>query len=129
MRSISRTLAMRRLRPSTSETAVIVALAAGAYGLTATSSAQAPDPYIPAQHPTAVLAWAQTRCPAAGTLKPGAPRAHAEDVLMVAAAFETETRSRPLDEVCREALVLASSVATAAASAPPQSPGDLIAAR
>ena len=108
---------------------MIAVLAAGAYGLAATSGAQAPDPFIPAQHPTAVLAWAQTRCPSVGALKPDAPRAHAEDLMMVAAAFDAETRTRPLGEVCRQALVLAGPVATPAAFAPAPSPGDLIAAR
>lgn len=91
------------------QTIGLVALAAAgalgsSLGLNANSAAQR---FIPSEHPAAVLAWAQTRCGQGITLQASTPRAHADDVMTVAAAYESELRYRPLDAVCADALRVA----------------------
>jgi hypothetical protein len=78
------------------------------------------DRYIAADHPAAVLAWAKTRCYANLALRHGAPRAHAEDVLAVAAAYETVSRHGDIAALCRQALERAAPVLDKA-SAPERS--------
>lgn len=68
------------------------------------------DRYIAADHPAAVLAWAKTRCYANLALRDGAPRAHAEDVLAVSAAYESVARHGDIAALCRQALERAAPV-------------------
>lgn len=87
----------------------LVALAAaGALGSSLGLSAKAPSQrFIPSEHPAAVLAWAQTRCGQGLALRASTPRAHAEDIMTVAAAYESDLRYRSLDAVCADALRVA----------------------
>lgn len=87
------------------QTISLVALAAaGALGSSLRLSSSPSQHFIPREHPAAVLAWAQTRCGQGIALQTSTPRAHADDVLTVAAAYESELRYRPLQAVCADAL-------------------------
>lgn len=88
------------------QTIGLVALAAaGALGSSLGLSAHSPaQRYIPSEHPAAVVAWAQTRCGPGLALRSSAPRAHAEDVMTVAAAYEADLRYRSREAVCSDAL-------------------------
>ena len=121
---------MTRLWPSSSDAVLLTATAAAAMGLALSPTAQPPERFVAAQHATAVLAWAQTRCPWAGALKADAPKVHAEDLMAVAAAFEFKTRHQPLSDVCAQAIALTAPVSTQTVSAPPhRDERDVVAAR
>lgn len=98
-------------RPSLTDAALLLTMAAGACGLALSPAPQPAEQFIAAQHPTAVLAWAQTRCPWAGALKADAPKVHADDLIAVAAAFESKISYQPLGDVCAQALAIAGSAA------------------
>lgn len=86
---------------------LIAATAAGAAGLALADRDARPQHFIAADHPTAVLAWARMRCDTNLELRDGVPRAHKEDVLQVAGAYETSLRHRAIDTACEEALQIA----------------------
>lgn len=104
-------------RPSRTDAALLLIMAAGACGLALSSSPHPAQRFIPAANPAAVLAWVETRCPVSGALRPDASRVHAEDLIAVAAAFESRISYLPLADVCAEALAIAGS------AAPPQHTG------
>lgn len=109
---------------------MLAAMAAGALALALHPATPGPEKFIAAQHATAVLAWAQARCPWAGELRPNAPKAQAEDLMAVAAAFDSETRYRPLRDVCAQAIALAEPVSAAAGNPGTRSPAsNVLAAR
>ncbi len=121
---------MMHTRPSTRDTALLAAMAAAALALALHPQRTGPEKFIASQHATAVLAWAKARCPWAGELDAQAPKVQAEDLMAVAAAFESKTRYQPLGDVCAQALALARPVSTPAGSTSP-APGafNLLAAR
>jgi hypothetical protein len=84
----------------------LAAVSSAAWVIAAPRSAQ-PERYLAADHPAAVVAWASARCYAGLQLSPRAAKAHAEDVMMVAAAFESAARRQPMADVCQEALRIA----------------------
>lgn len=78
--------------------------------------------FVPSEHPAAVLAWAKLRCNPQITLERGVPRAQTEDLIEVAAAYDHETRYRPLLDVCAEALEHASHAGAVILHAPDGGP-------
>lgn len=98
----------------------VLAAVASVAGVIGHPRSQMGDRFVAADHPAAVLAWARTRCYAGLQLRDGAPRAHADDVLTVAAAYETVARSRDPATLCREAVETARPV-LALSSAPERS--------
>ena len=118
------------LRPTTRETALLSAMAATALAVALSPAQQTSEKFIAAQHATAVLAWAQAHCPWAGELRPSAPRVQAEDLMAVAAAFDSKIRYQPAGEVCAQAIALAEPVSAPAGSVRTRSPElNILAAR
>lgn len=108
---------MMQTRPSTGDTALLGAMAVSALALVLYPAQPGPEKFIAAQHATAVLAWAQAHCPWAGELTANAPKVQAEDLMAVAAAFDSKTRYQPLGDVCAQAIALAGPVSAPAGSA------------
>lgn len=91
---------------------LVTLAAAGALACSLALSDRLPSArFIPSEHPAAVLAWAQTRCSPDLALRQRTARAHAEDVMTVAAAYEADLRYRPLAAVCADALRVAAGAA------------------
>lgn len=66
-----------------------------------------PERFAAADHPVAVLAWAQLHCNPALALRADAHRTHTEILLRVAAAYDQARSWRSLDDVCRDAIAAA----------------------
>ena len=121
---------MMQMRPSPRDSALLAAMAVGAFALVLRPAQPGPEKFIAAQHATAVLAWAQAHCPWGGELAANAPKVQAEDLMAVAAAFDSKTRYQPLGEVCAQAIALAGPVSIPAGSAgTPSSNFNVLAAR
>lgn len=119
-----------RLRPTPRDTALLSAFALGALSVALVPAQQTSEKFIAAQHATAVLAWAQAHCPWAGELQADAPRVQAEDLMAVAAAFDSKIRYQPLSDVCAQAIALAGPVSTPAGTThTPASGSNVVAAR
>lgn len=95
--------------------AAVMALCAG---LVMTERSEPQQRFIASEHPSAVLAWAKLRCDPGLVLRADAPRAQAEDVLAVAAAYETDARYRHVSDVCADALAAARAVTSPQREAP-----------
>ena len=98
---------------------MIVGLASAA-GLLAYATPSRTPRYIPAEHPAAVLAWANMRCDTRLALRPDAARAHPEDVIEVSAAYEAALLYQSRAALCQDAMEIAQNVMAALPPGPGQ---------
>ena len=96
--------------PSLSSISAVVVIAvglAGAWGHAMTERSQHDGPMLP----MAALAWAQINCMPDLSERPGTPRVQAEDLMRVAAFYDSERRSHGLEHACSLAQRASQSVA------------------
>lgn len=88
-----------------------LAVAAALAGIWSSQAPRIVSPY--ARHPVAVLAWAQANCKNVPALRTDAPRTHTDTILEVAGMLDVAKTSRPLAELCADALRIVAPVAEA----------------